>query len=85
MDLTDNLDMRARKQSRSTSIASPEPIIVDILRLGDMRTTRENELVLDFFFWVPGPQSVDDESDTTVRREPMEGRDTMNRIRGTGM
>lgn len=85
-DLPDDFNMRTRKQTCSTSIASPEPIVVDILCLGDMRTAREHKLVFNFFFRVPGPQSVDDKPDTTVRREPSEGRDTLDGSRGsTGM
>ena len=80
MNLPDEFDMRTREQSRSASVTSPEPIVVDILRFSDMRTTRENKLVFNFFFWVPRPPSVDDEADTTVRREPAEGWD--NRSRG---
>lgn len=85
-DLPDDFNMRTRKQTCPTSIASPEPIVVDILCLGDMRTAREHKLVFNFFFRVPGPQSVDDKPDTTVRREPSEGRDTLDGSRGsTGM
>lgn len=80
MHFPDEFNMGTREQSRSTSIASPKPIVVDILTFGNMRTARENKLVFDFFLRVPGPESVDDKPDATIRREPAEGRD--NRSRG---
>lgn len=65
--------MRTRKQSRAPSIAAPEPVIVDILGLGDIRATRKDQFILDRVFRVPRPPGVDDEADAAVWWEAAEG------------
>lgn len=61
--------MPARKQPRRARIAPPEPVVVDVLRLGDLRAAREEQLVRDVVVRVVGPQRLDDESDAAVGRE----------------
>lgn len=72
LHLSNNSHMRPRKQTRAPSVAAPEPVVVDILRLGDIRAARENQLIFDCVFRVPCPQGVDDEANAAVRREAAE-------------
>jgi hypothetical protein len=65
--------MLTGKQPSPSSIATPKPIIVDIFHLGDIRSAREDQLII-LFFGVPGVNSVNDETNSTIRWEMTERR-----------
>lgn len=65
--------MSSRKQPRDARVAAPEPIVVDILRLGDLRPPREHQFILHAVLWIPGPDGEDDEPDAAVGGEAAGG------------
>lgn len=69
-NLPNNSNMRSRKKPRSACVAAPKPIIVDILRLGDIRTARKRQFIFDIVFRIPRPKRMNNQPNPTVRREP---------------
>ena len=78
-DVRRDLDMRSWEQSRLPSIATPEPIVINILHFFDIRSAREDKFIFDFFLRVPRPQSMDNHANTAIRREAAEWRDHLRR------
>lgn len=58
--------MPTGKQPRHARIAPPEPIVIDVLRLRDLRAPREEQFIVDVLVGVVRPEGLDDEPDAAV-------------------